>query len=650
MDEFGKSALLAIVALMTSAVIVAAGLVLAPPEGVRAPLPPGPRAPVVALRLPPPAAVPALRQPLARLARLSPPEIPATRPRAPDLPSLPERLTPPPRPVVKPFAPGPYESALGLTLPGPPAEPGAPPAAPAAGAPRVLALTRPEAEPAVPSLQGAVAPPRPIGKPARARADYAPGPYAPALALSLPDVLTAPELPGTPPGATGGARRLPAPNRAAPPTLHAIGPPPRPGAKPLVPLGPRVAYAPAPALSLPSPPVAADPTLAAPTSATARMPTSGIAIAHATLPSLIGAARPPRPGGKPAPPVSSYAPGPYAPALALTIPTPPADLSRLAAPLGPEAAIVLALVPPAIEAEAPSLDSAAPPPTPTSKPALGRQVAAIAPVALGGGAAPSMPALPLPPVDGRPLEAVDGKLPPWRRYAALTPPDDGRPMVAIIIDDLGLNRRRLARTIALTPPLTLAILPYAEKIDGWALQAREAGHELMLHLPMEPLDLKDEDPGPNALLATLGPAELQRRIEWNLSRLDGYVGVNNHMGSRFTASETLMRPLLRRLHDRGLLFVDSLTTSASVGGPLARRMGVPTASRDIFLDNEIDAELIWAQLGKVERCAERKGYCIAIGHPYRETLEALGRWLPSLGARGFQLVPISAIVARRMTG
>ena len=243
----------------------------------------------------------------------------------------------------------------------------------------------------------------------------------------------------------------------------------------------------------------------------------------------------------------------------------------------------------------------------------------------------------------------NGTVPPWRKYAALTTVDEGLPMVAIVIDDLGLNARRMARTIALPRPLTLAILPYGNGLPPMAAKARAAGHELLVHLPMEPRDSR-ENPGRNALLVDLGRSEIERRILWNLSRFEGFVGVNNHMGSRFTAHEAGLEPLMLEIRKRGLLFLDSVTSGASVAGDLARSYGIPSAKRDIFLDNEISTASIEKQLALVERCARRRGQCIAIGHPHKETLEVLRRWLPTLKAKGFNLVPISAIIARRQTG
>jgi len=621
MDEFGKSPLLAITALMTSAALVAFGVVWQPPEDAGH----GREAPP-------------------QLARLTPaPEVPAR-----------ETSRQPPRPVVEPMLPGPYASAPMVTIPGPPADADRP-AAPATGrVPQVRALAMMPAASEPPSLSGATPPPRPGGKPLPPPPDYAPGPYAPPLVLNLPLPPGRPEPAGVPPAATEAKSlaALPRPEGSDVPSLKGATPPPRPSGKPPPPLRELGGgtYAPPLILGIPTPPLGGEGP-SQPDAARPPTPTASLQVAPAGLPHLHGAARPPQPGGKPLPPASSYAPGPYAPALSLTIPSPPAELHRAAGPPSPETVLMLSLVPPASMVERPAPDHAGAPPTPSEKPQEERQLAAIGLVPderLREAPGPRGTETPRA-LNGIRLEGVGGQLPPWRRFAALTPPDDGRPMVAIILDDLGLNHRRTVRAVALRTPLTLAILPYAPQIDGWAAQARAAGHELMVHLPMEPAS-ENEDPGPNALLADLDLGEIERRIEWNLARFEGYVGVSNHMGSRFTADERLMQRLMTRVRDRGLLFVDSLTTSASVGGALARSLGVPTATRDIFLDNEVDVERIAGQLDKVERCARRKGYCIAIGHPHAETLEVLERWLPTLDAKGLQLVPISAIIARRMTG
>lgn len=645
MDEFGKSPLLAITALMTSAAMAAVGLVLQPPEGTPEPQ--------ISVAMPSPLQAPPAPEPPPQVARLTPaPEALSTAPPTVTLP----RTVPstPPRPMRKPFAPGPYVPAPTVTIPSPPVYPDGL-APPAVGGPAAMTLAALPTVAQAPSLSGASPPPRPGGKPLPPPLDYAPGPYAPRLLVTLPRAPVGPEPAGAAPAADQGraVASLPRSLGAEAPSLRGALPPPRPGGKPPPPLqdfgtGP---YASPLAVAIPTPPSHTDEAPDRPGESILLVLSGAPKVSRARLPSLRDAARPPHPEGKPLR-LSDAAPAvPYAPSPSLTIPSPPVDLYRLASPPDPETVIAQSLTPPAVEAELPTLERAAPPPMPSVKPEYEREVAALTalPTDRSRAATGQPVAGPAPSRNGYRAEDVEARLPPWRRYAALTPPDDGRPMVAIILDDLGMNLRRMDRVVALPTPLTLAILPYASGIDGWAGRARAAGHELMLHLPMEPSS-GDEYPGPNALLADLEPSEIERRIEWSLARFEGYVGVNNHMGSRFTANEELMQLLMVRLRDRGLLFVDSLTTSASVGSELARSFGIPTASRDIFLDNEIDSARIAAQLAKVERCARRKGYCIAIGHPHLETLAVLERWLPTLQSKGLQLVPISAIIARRMTG
>jgi hypothetical protein len=246
--------------------------------------------------------------------------------------------------------------------------------------------------------------------------------------------------------------------------------------------------------------------------------------------------------------------------------------------------------------------------------------------------------LPLPGADGLPL---------WQRHAVATAVDEGRPMIAIVLDDVGVNRRGARNAIALPAPLTLAFMTYANGLAEMTGQARAAGHELMLHVPMQPVS-EAMDPGPNVLRGDLPRAELMQRLAWGLDRFDGYVGINNHMGSRFTASPEGMALVMDALRTRGLLFLDSLTAGDSVAGELAARSGVPYAVRDVFLDNEPDdLAAIHHQLAILEQTARERGYAIGIGHPHDGTVAALSQWIPQMQARGFALVPVSAIVRHR---
>lgn len=241
-------------------------------------------------------------------------------------------------------------------------------------------------------------------------------------------------------------------------------------------------------------------------------------------------------------------------------------------------------------------------------------------------------------IDSAP-EPID---PAWTTFAA-TWREESKPKIAIIIDDLGLDESVTEQISLLQAPLTLAYLPYADNLRAQTNHVRRAGHELMVHLPMQS-QRTTADPGTNALLLDLPFDEFARRLEWNLSRFDGFVGINNHMGSKLTENPGLMVRVMARLKRDGYLFVDSLTTPDSVGARAAHATNVPYIKRDIFLDNERDPNYIRTQLAAVERIARLRGYAIAIGHPYPETLSVLEDWLKTLKFKGVTLVPISQII------
>ncbi len=217
-------------------------------------------------------------------------------------------------------------------------------------------------------------------------------------------------------------------------------------------------------------------------------------------------------------------------------------------------------------------------------------------------------------------------------------------MIAVVIDDMGMNRAMSARAVKLPADVTLSYLPYADEVARQAAEARARGHELIVHVPMAPEGAAD--PGPHALYPTLPPDEIERRLDWALARFSGYVGINNHEGSRFTADLRGMDIVLSTLKRRGLLFLDSRTTARTVAPGLARRLDLPFAQRTVFLDDVATPEAVRRQLAVLEGVARRDGAAIAIGHPKAATLDALGPWLETLAGRGFVLVPLTAIVAR----
>ncbi len=234
-------------------------------------------------------------------------------------------------------------------------------------------------------------------------------------------------------------------------------------------------------------------------------------------------------------------------------------------------------------------------------------------------------------------------LPAWQLYAAIPSNEiSDAPKLVIVIDDLGLSMRASKRLETIQGPLSLAFLPYANRLVEQTSKLRTAGHELMVHMPMEPHG--NGDPGYNALVSQLSVEDFTARLDWNLSRFDGFVGINNHMGSSLTENKVAMELVMEVLQKRGLLFLDSLTTPQSRAYDAAVNNQVPALKRDVFLDNERDPALIWAQLRLAENIAMRTGAAIAIGHPYPETLQVLDEWTKSLDGSGVQLVSLSALM------
>lgn len=236
--------------------------------------------------------------------------------------------------------------------------------------------------------------------------------------------------------------------------------------------------------------------------------------------------------------------------------------------------------------------------------------------------------------------------PAWERFAVPAPEAGDRPRIAIVIDDCGLDRPRTERAIALPANVTLSFLPYSNDLDTQTGEARRNGHELLVHVPMQPVDAR-MDMGPNGLAVGQPRDEVLRRLRWDLDRFGGYVGINNHMGSRFTADAQAMDWVLGELKERGLMFLNSRTIASTTGEVVASREDVPYAARDVFLDDDQQANAVMARLKDVEAVARKRGTAIAIGHPHDATLAALAGWIASLPRDGIVLVPLTDIVKAR---
>jgi len=221
------------------------------------------------------------------------------------------------------------------------------------------------------------------------------------------------------------------------------------------------------------------------------------------------------------------------------------------------------------------------------------------------------------------------------------------PRIAIVIDDFGYNESETALGfMRLDTPVTCAVLPYCPHTRPMAEAAHRAGKEVILHLPMEPEGYPDRDPGENALLVGQSGAEIRRLVESALAEVPYAVGVNNHMGSAFVQKRRSMSIVMGVLGDRGLFFLDSMTTPLSVGFAEAERAGIPAARNVMFLDSGVDeghAVDVETKLRDLESSARRRGEVVAIGHPRPETLDALRRAIPGMEARGIEFVYVSEL-------
>lgn len=215
--------------------------------------------------------------------------------------------------------------------------------------------------------------------------------------------------------------------------------------------------------------------------------------------------------------------------------------------------------------------------------------------------------------------------------------------IAIIIDDMGMNRVLSNKMAAIDAPLTLAYLPYADDLPRLTGEAKAKGHELLIHMPMEAMDQR-QNTGPIALKQGMSREDVRAMLGRAFDSFEGYAGINNHMGSRVTQDSQMMGWVMDELAKRDLFYVDSKTISTSIGADAARDRGLEYAERDVFLDHQETDAFVRAALQKTESVALQKGYAIAIGHPKDVTLRGLQEWLPTLKARGFEIVPVSDLM------
>jgi polysaccharide deacetylase 2 family uncharacterized protein YibQ len=249
------------------------------------------------------------------------------------------------------------------------------------------------------------------------------------------------------------------------------------------------------------------------------------------------------------------------------------------------------------------------------------------------------PSAPKSAVSASPISRKSAAEPTGPRAAS------GSPRAALIIDDLGYNLDAIEKIRAIGRPVTVAILPYATFTEESARRAAVDGLEIMLHLPLESAGSKD---GPAVIAGTIFEGmpdiDIRTAVERSLAQVPGVRGVNNHTGSLATEDPAVMRPILEVLKARGLYFIDSRTTNASVAFEEAELMGMPAAARQVFIDALPGEAEIAARLRELFRLAQKHGRAVGICHPKSETLAALARQIGLADEYGVRLVFASEIV------
>ena len=239
---------------------------------------------------------------------------------------------------------------------------------------------------------------------------------------------------------------------------------------------------------------------------------------------------------------------------------------------------------------------------------------------------------------------------PSEVYARVSSPAAGnadKPRVAIVVGGLGISVTNSNDALAKLPgAITLAFSPYGTDIERLVARARGDGHEVLLQVPMEPFDFPDNDPGPQTLLTTLLAEQNLDRLHWLMSRFQGYVGVVNFMGNRFTASERSLTPVLYEITKRGLVYLDDGASPRSLASQIAGANSLPFAKAEVVLDAMPTPVNIDRALTRLEALARERGVAVGIASAAPAVIERIAQWAKAAEARGLLLVPITAVTIK----
>ena len=218
------------------------------------------------------------------------------------------------------------------------------------------------------------------------------------------------------------------------------------------------------------------------------------------------------------------------------------------------------------------------------------------------------------------------------------------PRVVIVVGGLGIGASTTFEALGKLPgPVTLAFTPYGTDLARWISRARGEGHEVLLQVPMEPFDYPENDPGPQTLLTSLTPEQNIDRLHWFMSRFQGYVGIASFMGARFTSNEPALGQVMRENAKRGLIYFDDASSPRSFAGQIAGANNVPFAKADVVLDAVPTPAAIDGSLARLETAARERGIAVGVASVSPAAIDRISQWVKAAEARGFTLVPISAV-------
>lgn len=232
-------------------------------------------------------------------------------------------------------------------------------------------------------------------------------------------------------------------------------------------------------------------------------------------------------------------------------------------------------------------------------------------------------------------------------YARKEKQSAGEFQIAIVVGGLGVSATTTANALSKLPgQVSLAFTPYGNDLDMLVAQARDKGHEVLLQVPMEPHDYPDNDPGPQTLLSSLSAEQNVDRLHWLFSRFQGYVGIINFMGARFTASENAMAPVLRELSKRGLIYVDDGSSPRSQAGQIAGANKLPYTKAEVAIDAVPSAAEIDNALKRLESLARSGVVVVGYSSALPASIDRIAKWAKSAQSRGIVLVPVTAAAVR----